>query len=97
MIFVPHGLLWNSQKQHPQPSVRQSSYALVGDMAVQCFGLLQPYMPNIMPFIVSQLYPDPKPEEVSACNNAAWCVGEIALRYGASACIHTMKIDFLNS
>ncbi|KIJ51420.1 hypothetical protein M422DRAFT_158398 [Sphaerobolus stellatus SS14] len=68
--------------KHPQPSVRQSSYALIGDMAVQCFDLLRPYMPQIMPDIVSQLYPDPKPEEVSACNNAAWCVGEIALRYG---------------
>ena len=51
-------------------------------MAVQCFGLLRPYMPQIMPDIVSQLYPDPKPDEVSACNNAAWCVGEVALRYG---------------
>ena len=68
--------------QHPQPSVRQSSYALVGDMAVQCFELLRPFMPQIMPELVAQLYPDPKADEVSACNNAAWSVGEVALRYG---------------
>jgi transportin-1 len=52
-------------------------------MAVQCFELLRPFMPQIMPEFVAQLYPDPKPEEVSACNNAAWSVGEVALRYGA--------------
>lgn len=69
--------------KHPQPSVRQSSYALVGDMAVQCFELLRPFMPQIMPEIVTQLYPDPKSDEVSACNNAAWSVGEVALRYGS--------------
>ncbi|KAF8525967.1 armadillo-type protein [Hysterangium stoloniferum] len=69
--------------KHPQPSVRQSSYALIGDMAVQCFELLRPFMPQIMPEIVAQLYPDPKPDEVSACNNAAWSVGEVALRYGS--------------
>lgn len=52
-------------------------------MAVQCFELLRPFMPEIMPELVAQLYPEPKPEEVSACNNAAWSVGEVALRYGA--------------
>ncbi|KAH9944774.1 ARM repeat-containing protein [Amylocystis lapponica] len=68
--------------KHPQAPVRQSAYALVGDMAMNCFPLLRPYMPNIMQELTAQLDPEPKVEFVSACNNAAWSVGEVALRYG---------------
>ncbi|PCH36569.1 ARM repeat-containing protein [Wolfiporia cocos MD-104 SS10] len=68
--------------KHPQAPVRQSAYALVGDMAMNCFPLLRPYMPAIMQELTLQLDPEPKVEFVSACNNAAWSVGEVALRYG---------------
>lgn len=49
-------------------------------------------MPQIMPELVSQLYPEPRPEEVSACNNAAWSVGEVALRYGAGRSTSYLQI-----
>ncbi|TEB38110.1 ARM repeat-containing protein [Coprinellus micaceus] len=68
--------------KHPQAPVRQSAYALVGDMAVNCFSALRPAMPGIMNELVLQLDPEPKFEFVSASNNAAWSVGEVALRYG---------------
>ncbi|KAH9920928.1 ARM repeat-containing protein [Fomitopsis serialis] len=68
--------------KHPQAPVRQSAYALVGDMAMHCFPLLKPHTANIMHELIEQLDPEPKVEFVSACNNAAWSVGEIALRYG---------------
>ena len=68
--------------KHPQAPVRQSAYALVGDLAMHCFPLLRPKMPQIMQELVQQLDPEPKVEFISACNNAAWAVGEIALRYG---------------
>ncbi|KAG2015342.1 karyopherin Kap95 [Coprinopsis cinerea AmutBmut pab1-1] len=68
--------------KHPQAPVRQSAYALVGDMAVNCFPLLKPHMPGIMNELILQLDPEPKFEFVSASNNAAWSVGEVALRYG---------------
>lgn len=68
--------------KHPQAPVRQSGYALVGDLAMSCFPLLRPHMPSIMAELISQLDPEPKVEFVSACNNAAWSVGEVALRYG---------------
>jgi transportin-1 len=32
--------------------------------------------------LILQLDPEPKVEFISACNNAAWSVGEVALRYG---------------
>ncbi|KAL4248239.1 Importin beta family protein [Abortiporus biennis] len=68
--------------KHPQAPVRQSAYALVGDMAMSCFPLLRPFMGGIMQELIAQLDPDPKVEFISACNNAAWSVGEVALRYG---------------
>lgn len=68
--------------KHPQAPVRQSAYALVGDMAMGCFTLLRPHMPGIMSNLILQLDPEPKVEFVSASNNAAWSVGEVSLRYG---------------
>ncbi|TFK50859.1 ARM repeat-containing protein [Heliocybe sulcata] len=68
--------------KHPQAPVRQSGYALVGDMAMSCFPLLRTHMPGIMNELILQLDPEPKVEFISACNNAAWSVGEVALRYG---------------
>ncbi|OCH90570.1 ARM repeat-containing protein [Obba rivulosa] len=68
--------------KHPQAPVRQSAYALVGDMAMNCFPLLRPHMPSVMQELIAQLDPEPKVEFISACNNAAWSVGEVALRYG---------------
>ncbi|KAH7925297.1 ARM repeat-containing protein [Leucogyrophana mollusca] len=68
--------------KHPQAPVRQSAYALVGDLAMGCFGLLRPHLPGIMEELILQLDPEPKVEFISACNNAAWSVGEVALRYG---------------
>jgi transportin-1 len=68
--------------KHPQAPVRQSAYALVGDLAMGCFPLLRPAMPGIMQELIMQLDPEPKFEFVSASNNAAWSVGEVALRYG---------------
>ncbi|KAJ8517524.1 hypothetical protein ONZ45_g5317 [Pleurotus djamor] len=63
-------------------NMRQSAYALVGDLAMNCFTLLRPHMPGIMGELTQQLDPEPKFEFVSASNNAAWSVGEVALRYG---------------
>ncbi|KIJ66034.1 hypothetical protein HYDPIDRAFT_87751 [Hydnomerulius pinastri MD-312] len=68
--------------KHPQAPVRQSAYALVGDLAMGCFNLLRPHLPAIMAELILQLDPEPKVEFISACNNAAWSVGEVALRYG---------------
>jgi transportin-1 len=68
--------------KHPQAPVRQSGYALVGDLAMNCFAILRPHMPGVMAELIAQLDPEPKVEFVSACNNAAWSVGEVALRYG---------------
>ena len=67
--------------KHPQAPVRQSAYALVGEMAMGCFTLLRLHMPGIMSELILQLDPEPKVEFISASNNAAWSVGEVALRF----------------
>ncbi|KAL9937734.1 hypothetical protein V8E36_003279 [Tilletia maclaganii] len=62
--------------------IRQSSYALLGDLAISAFDLLRAHLPSIMPDLIQQIEPNPLDENVSVCNNAAWAAGEIALQYG---------------
>ncbi|KAG0237878.1 hypothetical protein BGW41_008304 [Actinomortierella wolfii] len=62
------------------PEVRQSSYALLGDLAISCFMHVKPYLNAFMQELIGQIEPDT--EYVSVCNNAAWAAGEIALQYG---------------
>lgn len=85
--FIDHGdpnlfQLLQVCLKHPQASVRQSAYALIGDLAMACFPLLRPHMQTVMQDLIMQLDPEPKVEFISACNNAAWSVGEVALRFG---------------
>lgn len=67
---------------HQDPPVRQSAYALLGDLAISAFDLLRPSLPSIMPELINQIEPEPKADVVSVCNNATWSAGEIALQYG---------------
>ncbi|KAJ7038855.1 armadillo-type protein [Mycena alexandri] len=57
--------------KHPQAPVRQSAYALVGDVAMGCFELLRPHMPGIMAELTLQLDPEPKYDFINASNNTA--------------------------
>jgi transportin-1 len=41
-----------------------------------------------MPELVSQIEEQPRAENVSVCNNAAWATGEIALQYGSDQELH---------
>ena len=64
--------------------VRQSSYALLGDCAVNIFPQLQPYLPNLLPILIQQLdLENVRDEDVhtgfSVINNACWSCGEIAM------------------
>jgi transportin-1 len=42
-------------------------------------------VPQIMPSVIEQVAPEPDPECVSVCNNAAWAVGEIALQFAGDS------------
>ena len=74
-------------RKHFEPPVRQSAHALLGDMAISCFALLRPIVPQIMPSVIEQIVVEPPQDCVSVCNNAAWAVGEIALQYNGDATV----------
>lgn len=59
----------------PMPEVRQSSFALLGDLTKACFSLVRPHIAQIMPPLAQNL----NYEHVSVCNNATWAVGEMAM------------------
>lgn len=65
----------------PVAEVRQSSFALLGDLAISCFAHLRPFLSQIIPRLIQEI--DPAFEFVSVCNNASWAAGEIALQYGS--------------
>ncbi|KAL9123713.1 MAG: hypothetical protein Q9217_006884 [Psora testacea] len=72
--------------QDPSNDVRQSSYALLGDCAVNIFPQLNPFLPSLMPAIIQQLdVKHAKGEDsetaFSVINNACWSCGEIAMKY----------------
>ena len=71
--------------EDPNNDVRQSSYALLGDCAIQIFPHLQPVLSQIMPLLIQQLDIDTLPDEdanatFSVINNACWSCGEIAIQ-----------------
>lgn len=66
--------------------VRQSSYALLGDCAVNIFPKLQPHLSLVIPVLIQQLdldnlQDDTVDTEFSVINNACWSCGEIAIRH----------------
>lgn len=58
------------------PDVRQSSFALVGDLAKTCIFHLKPFLAEFVPILTSNL----STEFISVCNNASWALGEIAVK-----------------
>ncbi|XP_065069170.1 transportin-1-like [Rhopilema esculentum] len=65
--------------QDPGLEVRQSSFALLGDLAKACFQHVKPAIREMMPILGQSL----NPEFISVCNNAAWAIGEISIQLGS--------------
>ncbi|VEL20705.1 unnamed protein product [Protopolystoma xenopodis] len=64
--------------QDPQPDVRQSSFALLGDLTKACFVHIKPQVADFMSVLASNLSSD----HISVCNNAIWAIGEICMQMG---------------
>lgn len=60
-------------------NVRQSAFALVGDLAASAYLCVKPHLNIIMERVVMQVRDSP-PLQTSTTNNAIWAVGEIALK-----------------
>jgi transportin-1 len=72
--------------EDPSNDVRQSSYALLGDCAVNIFPQLHPFLPPLMAVLIRQLdlenlRDDHADTGFSVINNACWSCGEIAMKY----------------
>ncbi|XP_057298816.1 transportin-1-like [Hydractinia symbiolongicarpus] len=65
--------------QDPGLEVRQSSFALLGDLTKACFQHVKPAIREIIPILGQNL----NPEFISVCNNATWAIGEISVMLGA--------------
>jgi len=64
--------------QDPMAEVRQSSFALLGDLTKACFQHVKPHIAEFMPILARNL----NPELISVCNNATWAIGEISIQLG---------------
>lgn len=71
------GLLYECVKDL-DPDVRQSAFALLGDLAKTCMGHLRPFVDRFLPIAARNL----NPSFFSVCNNASWAIGEMAVRAG---------------
>lgn len=72
--------------EDPSNDVRQSSYALLGDCAVNVFSQLHSFLPSLIPVLIRQLDLDNLRDDdidtgFSVINNACWSCGEIAMKY----------------
>lgn len=56
------------------PEVRQSSFALLGDLTKACFQHVSPFVSDFLPILGQNL----NPELISVCNNATWAIGEVS-------------------
>ncbi|EEB14578.1 transportin-2, putative [Pediculus humanus corporis] len=65
--------------QDPMPEVRQSSFALLGDLTKACFQHVHPCIGNFLPILGQNL----DPIHISVCNNATWAIGEISIKLGS--------------
>lgn len=57
--------------------VRQSALAVLGDLAINCVKIIEPYLDVVMKSTIKQIDMAYTP---GVCNNAIWALGEIALK-----------------
>ncbi|VDK35729.1 unnamed protein product [Taenia asiatica] len=62
--------------QDQQPDVRQSTFALLGDLTKVCFAHIKPQVGAFMTVLAQNL----SSPNISVCNNAIWAIGEICMQ-----------------
>ncbi|KAK9132591.1 hypothetical protein Scep_012119 [Stephania cephalantha] len=60
--------------------IRQSAFALLGDLAKVCPTHLQPRLSEFLNVAVKQLNTTEAKESISVANNACWAIGELAIK-----------------
>lgn len=67
---------------YPEPDVRQSTFALIGDIAGRAVDALYPILNELVPLLVQAVNPKPRLRDVSAESNCVWCLGMLATSLG---------------
>ena len=75
---------YSLSSQDTMPEVRQSSFALLGDLTKACYVHVHPCIPEFMPILSGNL----NPEYISVCNNATWAAGEISVKLGDGMAVY---------
>ena len=70
--------LLHSCIQDENDDVRQSAFALLGDLSKACIGHIRPHLDQFIPIAAGNL----NVQHISVCNNASWAIGEIAMMIG---------------
>lgn len=71
--------------REPSPDMRQSAFALVGDLATYCIAHVLPAWDALMPAALACFeLPALRSETMGAANNACWSLGEIIIRMDPS-------------
>lgn len=71
--------------------MRQSSFALLGDLTKACFQHVKPAVREIIPILGQNL----NPEFISVCNNATWAIGELAIMLGKLCDCYNRHFNFV--
>lgn len=64
--------------------IRQSGFALLGDLTINAFEVILPGLSVIMPLVISSINPNLDNSFSSVVNNATWSAGEIAIQWRIS-------------
>ncbi|KAI7750159.1 hypothetical protein M8C21_003118 [Ambrosia artemisiifolia] len=67
--------------------IRQSAFALLGDLARVCPVHLRPRLPEFLDVAAKQLNTPKLKETISVANNACWAIGELAIK------VHSLYYD----
>lgn len=77
-------------RSDPLPDVRQSSFALVGDLASGCVAHLLPVLDPLVAACLAQLeLPRISEDSLAACNNACWSLGEVLIKVDTERVAHS--------
>lgn len=74
----------NVSLQYPNTSVKQSTFALIGDIASNSVSCLYPILGQLLPILGESLNPRPRPATSGMDSNCVWCIGELALALGSA-------------
>lgn len=68
--------------QYPEADVRQSAFAMVGDLANKAVKSLYPILDQLLPIIIDSINPNPRVATSGMESNVIWCTGELAMALG---------------